>query len=349
MTNDTKPRKFQMRKPKGYVPAVQRYSSRIADETKTITTLIFGLQFTAKSPDNKSIALTLINAMFEQAGAPLHHEFATFLDPEGYENIFAVCYWHDDDSYRKWQTNLETWLDKLDPANLEYGLWIESFNVPAPYRETLAFKEYLRGLSACPHSKIEPTDESGYWSAARDRFEASAFDDFTSEQASEIKITPNRETFSKRITITDVPEKLCVIRSGVSWENCGEEQLNSYTKNLEPKLDAGMDYLRKNPVETGCCSLRQVEYLDQNGKPSNEAYSLGIFLSYSHLEDWAHKHPTHLAIYTRALAEREKYQDRLELKTYHEIYVLNNDVKFEYLNCHSKTGLLPFFTMNVES
>jgi len=68
---------------------------------------------------------------------------------------------------------------------------------------------------------------------------------------------------------------------------------------------------------------------------------MGIFQSLGHLERWAHDHPTHLAIYARAMAERKKYQDRLELRTYHEIYVLNEATEFRYLNCHSETGLLP--------
>jgi AGZA family xanthine/uracil permease-like MFS transporter len=39
-----------------------------------------------------------------------------------------------------------------------------------------------------------------------------------------------------------------------------------------------------------------------------------------------------------------KYQDGLQLRTYNEIFVLEEDnPAFEYVNCHPRTGLLPYF------
>jgi aldoxime dehydratase len=115
----------------------------------------------------------------------------------------------------------------------------------------------------------------------------------------------------------------------------------SYNANIKPKLDIGMDHLRDNPVDTGCLVLRQVEVIDASGQVAPEGYSVGIFQSLTHLENWAHDHPTHLAIYVRALAERNKYQDALELRTYHEVFVINKETDFQYRNCHEKTGLMP--------
>ena len=48
-----------------------------------------------------------------------------------------------------------------------------------------------------------------------------------------------------------------------------------------------------------------------------------------------------LASLITTLAERTKYQDKLELRTYHEVFVLDQETDFRYLNCHGKTGLLP--------
>ena len=96
-------------------------------------------------------------------------------------------------------------------------------------------------------------------------------------------------------------------------------------------------------LEQGLCD--SIEAFDRKlGKyvlRAAEAYAMGHFQSLTHLEKWAHEHPTHLAIYTRALAERTKYQDDLELRTYHEVFVLDQTTDFRYLNCHGKTGLLP--------
>jgi len=33
----------------------------------------------------------------------------------------------------------------------------------------------------------------------------------------------------------------------------------------------------------------------------------------------------------------------LELRTYHEVYVIDRHTRFEYVNCHPETGLLPYF------
>ncbi len=349
MTQIQKPRVFKMKKPAGHTPVIQRYSSQVEESVEMIRMAVLGFQEDPAAPCDSKAFLTYLDEVFSNAGKPNHFDIATFVDDQGYNSSMAVCYWLDEASFAAWAEKFDLWWKAQDAAALKHGLWFESFAVPPPYRETNAFKEYIRGLSACPMSQIESMDESGYWGAARDRFSASAYDDFAPTQDRELQHNTTNDTFGKRIAVTDIPDRLCVIRSGVTWQNCGDEQLESYENNLKPKLDAGMSFLRQNPEETGCCSLRQVTCLDPEGVPQKEAYSLGIFLTYGHLERWAHDHPTHLAIYTRALAERKKYQENLELLTYHEIYVLNENLRFEYINCHPATGLLPFFTQEVAS
>jgi len=347
MTHIQKPRVFEMKKPSGHKPVIQRYSSCVGEDVEMVRIAVLGFQEKAGTPYSPTAFLACLDAAFAKTGKPDHYDTASYTDDQGYQNSMAVCYWLNEESFAAWSNKFDLWWEAQDATTLAHGLWFESFSVPPPYRETNAFKEYVRGLSACPRSKMEPMDESGYWGAARDRFAASAYDDFAPEDDRHLNHNANITTLAKRIAVTDIPERMCVIRSGVTWENCDDEQLSSYENNLKPKLDDGMSFLRENPNDTGCCSLRQVTCLDPEGAPLKEAYSLGIFLSYGHLERWAHDHPTHLAIYTRALAERKKYQENLELLTYHEIYVLNNSLRFEYLNCHSDTGLLPFFTHKV--
>jgi hypothetical protein len=60
----------------------------------------------------------------------------------------------------------------------------------------------------------------------------------------------------------------------------------------------------------------------------------------------AKDHPSHLAIYTRALAARKKYLENLQLRTYNEIFIVDaGNPPFEYFNCHPRTGLLPYARM----
>ncbi|MEP2639674.1 phenylacetaldoxime dehydratase family protein [Roseobacter sp.] len=347
MTSDSPERIYPMQKPEGHQAAIQRYSSRVDASVDRIRMLVLGCQYAADAENVVSQCKATVADMFGHAGTPLHHDQAVFRDDQGFQTVLTVLYWQDEAAFATWQAKFNTWWAAQDPATLAHGIWVESFSVPPAYRETNVFKEYIRGVSACPMTKISPMGESGYWGAARDRFTASGYDDFSPSAPSELAFDPTRDTVGKRIVVNNIPDNMCVIRSGVTWHNCGPEQLDSYETNLKPKLDKGMDFLRGNPEETGCCSLRQVICLDDTGAEEKEAYSLGIFRTYGHLEKWAHDHPTHLAIYTRALAERKKYQENLELLTYHEIYVLNDDVRCEYLNCHPQTGLLPFFDNTV--
>jgi hypothetical protein len=208
--------------------------------------------------------------------------------------------------------------------------------------ETITFKEFLRGFSGCPVG-FSTTEGTGYWGAARDRIPAAAYDLFEpSVEASEPQDSASKIPYRK----IRPPKNMAVIRSGVSWEHCEGEQLRDYQERIKPALDDGMEYLRNNPRETGCFALRQVGCVNPDGADIAEGYSLGAFVSFGHLESWAKDHPSHLAIYTRAMAARRKYQDKLQLRTYNEIFIVEeNNPPFEYFNCHPRTGLLPYAGM----
>jgi hypothetical protein len=159
------------------------------------------------------------------------------------------------------------------------------------------------------------------------------------------KVTGRRLADGSKIPYRKIqpPKNMAVIRSGVSWEHGEGEQLKDYRERIRPALDAGMDYLRNNPRDTGCFALRQVNCISGPGDELAEACSLGAFVSLARLESWAKDHPSHLAIHTRAMAARRKYQDQRQLRTYNEIFIVEaNNPPF---NCHSRTGLLPYAQM----
>lgn len=339
---DTHPRRFEMNKPADHVPGVQRYSARLAETTQQIQMLYLGVQSLEKNAAGLTDFLDQTKALFAGGHGPVHFDHAQLVDPHGYPTVFAVAYWMNPEAFEAWAASepVRSWW--RDPAKRSgsKGYFWEAMRVTRDHAETIAFKEYVAGLSACPAHSLYPMEESGYWGAARDRFPASAHDRLEGTTNGPITYTARPGTSGVEIVVA-APKNLCLIRSGVSWADCGREQLDSYNANIKPKLDTGMEHLRTNPVETGCLTLRQVEVLGADGRVAPEGYSMGLFQSFAHLEKWAHEHPTHLAIYARAMAERKKYQDRLELRTYHEIYVLNEATEFRYLNCHGMTGLLP--------
>ena len=64
----------------------------------------------------------------------------------------------------------------------------------------------------------------------------------------------------------------------------------------------------------------------------------------AHLENWVSSHPTHLAMF-RALPEVARALNfKMLLKLWHEVFVAPADGQlFEYVNCDSEVGLLPWF------
>ncbi|KAL7790903.1 heme-dehydratase domain-containing protein [Trichoderma ceciliae] len=77
----------------------------------------------------------------------------------------------------------------------------------------------------------------------------------------------------------------------------------------------------------------------------HETCSSGFFRSLKDLEAWASKHKTHHRIFHGAHAHSLQFgQTAFKLRTWHEVSALKpGEVTFEYINCYSRTGLIPFF------
>lgn len=337
-------RLYPLNRPAGHVPPIPRYSSWFPHAPDQLAVLFVGVQ--ARQWELAHGALqSCLSLATEGVDASCYVDLAVFVDQAGATNHIAALYWPDRASFERWAARAEvtTWRAGSRALREGFGQWWEPVSVAPDRAETITFSEYRRGLSACPFSRLQSIGETGYWGAARDRIPASGYDRLDSTVDTLAFLKPRTRSLGRRLAIRP-PSGLTVIRSGVSWAACGPEQRESFERNVRPKLDAGMEHLRRHPIESGCCLLRQVMLTDPMATQLPEAYSLGHFLSLSHLEAWAKHHPTHLAIYNRALAERRKYQERLELRTYNEIYVLDaSALPFEYVNCHDATGLIPFF------
>lgn len=337
-------RLYPMNKRDGFVPAVQRYSAEHPEDVSAVSIVYLGMQSSAIDPGARTEFIEQINGLFGGEHGPILFDFAHFMDPAHYDTLFAVAYWYDPEAARQWAGSSavnQWWTDPTKDAGT-VGYFREAFTASVDHTETILFKEFVRGLSACPMTRIKAMGESGYWGAARDRISASAHDRLDTPHAAPLQQATDRQSTGRRLRVS-APANLVLIRSGVSWTDCGEEQLNSYLENLKPLLDEGMEHLRQNPVDTGCCCMRQVDSLDKQGETVTENFCAGYFQSLQHLESWAKEHPTHLAIFGRAQNERTKYQERLELRTYHEVFVIDRESTFDYINCHPQTGLLPWF------
>lgn len=335
-------RQFPLRTPKDHKPPIARYSADLPHTTK-VAVLFLGLQ----SKDEKALRSTLVRFLAcrsDETAAPVYADHAVYTDPHGYRNHIVALYWLDASAYRTWleKPAVAAWRGQAGSLP-SVGVWWEPIIVDSGRIETITFKEFRRGFSGCPVMGLQNTERSGYWGAARDRIPLAAEDRF---EPTVTGTSDKPEMSSQTYRKLQPPKNMAVIRSGVSWEKCEGEQLEDYQQRIKPKLDAGMEYLRSNPVESGCFALRQVSCISGSGEPLAEGYSLGAFVSMGHLESWAENHPSHLAIYSRAMAARRKYQDALQLRTYNEIFIVDeHNPAFEYFNCHPQTGLLPHARM----
>ncbi len=331
-------RRFPLRRPEGLKPPIPRYSAVLAPASKP-TVLFLGVQ--SKSAE---ILQKAIGDLFQgtSGDAPVYVDYAIFTDKRGYLNRIAALYWLDVREFVRWceSPDLAVWRAGMAETP-SVGFWWEPIVVNASRMETITFEQFRRGFSGCPHLDLATTTCSGYWGAARDRVPAAAHDLFEPTVVAADPVCAPAE-----LVVIRPPKNMVVIRSGVSWEDCEGEQLRDYQEHIKPRLDAGMEFLRDHPRETGCFSLRQVRCLSFDGVSLAEAYSLGAFVSMDHLETWAKDHPTHLAIYMRAMAARRKYQEKLQLRTYNEIFIVDADnPPFEYVHCHADTGLMPYAQM----
>ncbi|GAA4263374.1 phenylacetaldoxime dehydratase family protein [Dactylosporangium darangshiense] len=302
----------------------------------------FGMQ---GAPLGGSKATAFVDDMrrwFSQPNGPSAHEVMHCKDEAQRPTTVVVAYWTSMSDHAAWTTASawRTWWD--DPARVteDVGYWREHLACPYDRHETIySDPKYRIGLGRTPDAEIVPITTNGYFGAARDRIPLSAIDEL---KGATIPSLPSvrRSVAGRRVSVV-VPNNLTILRSGQFWHESEPEQAEDYERNLQVKLDRGMDYLEGNP-DSGCLYLRRMTNLSDTGEPRRETSIQAVFGSLAALESWSSSHETHLAIYRHAIAMKRQYGDRRDVVTWHELFVMPGGTLFEYLNCADGTGLLPF-------
>ncbi|MFC4273835.1 phenylacetaldoxime dehydratase family protein [Achromobacter aloeverae] len=331
------------RRPPGHQPAAPRYSLRWTAPRSTLVSAYFGMQ----APPGAASAAGHIGRMrgfLAEAHGPQAQEVMRCTDEAGLDNTIVVAYWTDPGTYAHWleTSGFRPWFD--DPARLtgDIGYWFEALVVPYDRHETIySAPGYRIGLARTPDAEIVPITTNGYFGAARDRLPLSAID--TLESPSGGLFPPTADHASRGAHLCALlPHNATVLRSGQFWEGAGREQLDDYMNALQPKLLRGMAYLVEQRERTGCLSLRIMTNLNEDGSPRAETSVYAAFLSLNQLEAWAESHDTHLEIYRHAIAMNRLHKEKREVVTWHELFVPGMGNLFEYVNCHPRTGILPY-------
>lgn len=339
------PRVIPARRPEGHEPAAPRYTLRWHDPVETMVSEYYGMQKADLSWEEQLAFFDQVRASFSHADGPAAHEVMRFTDEAGETNAVVVAYWLDATRHARWSVSADfpKWFASPERlASGDAGYWKETIAVPYDRHETIySAPHYKIGFARTPNSSIESMTTNGYFGAARDRIPISAIDPLESP----LRQTPPQrravESRGRRL-IASTPHNMTALRSGQYWVGAGAEQLEDYQENLQPKLMRGMNFLLDNKQDTGTFSLRVMTNLDNDGKERAETSVLAYFLSLDQLEDWSKSHVTHLDIYRHAIAMNRKFKEKREVVTWHEVFVMPAAASFEYVNCHSGTGVLPY-------
>jgi aliphatic aldoxime dehydratase len=333
-----------LRKPKGFEPVVQRWSVGFPNKCQAMCVSFYGVQGSARDTVYRSQFFAWLQHVQDLSPAPTVVDHASFKDRSGLYTHIAALYWIDPDQRDRWAANphVADWWNSSERLDEGVGYFKECLTIPLERQETIYWQDYPGGLSRSPEVAVYPTPYCGYYGAMRDRLPLAAIDPLLPE----IPDLPPRSQLSSRGSRWRVstPNNLTVIRSAAFWGRCDPGQTEDYMRDLRAPLEHGMAYLRDNPGDTGCCSLRFQQSCDAGGAPFLETHALGYFLSLDRLEKWAERHSSHEAIFSAAIARYRKYGAANQLRTWHEVFVLPRDGQLiEYVNCAPETGLLGYF------
>ncbi|MBL4800942.1 MAG: phenylacetaldoxime dehydratase family protein [Emcibacter sp.] len=329
--------------PKGWKPPYPAWSADLSTDHSHVIIVYYGIQYKDGDYNSDSIKTFAekMSLSLQTAHAPENVERGTFVDQQEYQNDILICYWSSLAEFNHWQNSapLVHWLNEPERLSGNTGFWIERLVVPLnKFESNFSSPDPVGAAALTKRDMIGPIKEHAYWGSMRDRIPASLTDDF---KAAEIQIDNTAVQSRGQTILLYAPDNLCVIRSGQDWTFCKEDERKSYLQDVHPVLEAGMDYLKQNPLDSGCLSCRLVTESDSNNRPVQKSFGLVYFKSMDYLEDWSKNHPTHLKIFQNFHALVQKFNFDLDLRLWHEVAILDKKTtQFQYINCHNKTGLL---------
>lgn len=322
--------------PADFEPPVPAWGAGWNNGVQRLTTAIFGVQHSDESRLDRWAARA-----FAAEVRPARVERARYTDLAAVNNAVYLAYFTGD-GYARWADQEETlpWWRGDGPLQAEGGYWREIFHVPIERMETLHSTPHAHGVAHLSDPVEGPVEEHAYPGAARDRIPASARDTLKGEAAVAGSVAGRRRDGGRRVRI-EAPHNLCVIRSGQDWSHCEEEERRFYLDRVQPHLVTGMDYLARNPEESRCLCMRLMTAIDDAGDELEETFGLGYALDIHAFEEWARSHPTHAEIFGSFMSHAQNFGDQLQLRLWHEVSVVpGGESVFEYVDCHTQTGLL---------
>jgi len=324
--------------PQDWKPDAPAWVSSWPDGLDGLVAAYFGVQ-----SSNPATLQQWADAAFVLPHGPRKVDQALFEDATGVTNHFYIAYWQREE-YQAWwqQDSAHAWWTSEDRVNDGVGYWREVVTIPLNHLETLHSTPITHGIGELTDDVKGPILEHGYPGGMRDRIELSAASDLRETTSINQKMPAQMAQEGRRVLVQP-PKYMCVIRSGQNWSECDAAQREYYFAELQPRLAAGMQFLRDNPEESRCFSMRYARQTDSDWQPLEQTFGLGFATDVHAFEEWAKSHPTHLRIFGGFMDMVEKFGESLTLRLWHEVNVLpEGGCEFEYIACHPHTGLLKY-------
>ena len=336
------------RKPHDWVPPVPAFSARISEP---VTIAYFAIQVGEGSDGRTQADLDAFRAwtraLTEGSAAPDWRDCAEYTDENGLYTWVSVFYWRaEPDAYRAWTERSDYGAFWNDAARVDgdSGYFREVLHVPNERLETLySHTDMDTGVGGNTGEHEGPIQAHNYWGSMRDRVPLSGTDALEPLQLITAEPAAARhQSRGARVSLVGVAN-LATIRSGHLYGDVEGRELEVFEGEIMPSLHEGMEYLRDNPVESGCYVCRDMSETDGDGAARKRGFATAHFDSLTRLEDWAESHPTHLRIFGRFIELATELQGNIKLKLWHEVTVVPAEMQeYEYVNCHPGTGMLPY-------
>ncbi len=323
--------------PLNWEPPAPAWQSDWKEQADPLITGYFGIQ-----ENDPSLLDAWVGAAFSGPYAPFAAELGRHAAREGLIEYLYIAYWRRS-VYQRWWAREQAWWNDDKRIREGVGYFREVITMPFDRFETLHSTTEPHGIGVSAEEMDGPIAEHGYPGGMRDRIPLSEFHSLRAAGRFETQLESRRTDDGKRVIVTP-PENMCVIRSGQNWSFCDGEEKAYYLEKLHPVLLEGMRYLRDNPEESNCYSLRFVNKKNGFWGPTEQSFGLGYSVDVYAFEEWAKSHRTHIAIFSGFLEMVDTFgPENMKLRLWHEVTALPNEgCEFEYINCHPDTGLLPY-------
>lgn len=316
-----------------------RAYTTVSDGIKEIVYAQIGIQ--AKTLEKSADVIKKIRESFALPNGPNHVDYAVFTDVANYQNRLFIAYWKNVNDYENWLQleQVQTWW-KGEELDENIGLFHEVVKIPMTHFETIHSMQ--NNNSGVTHFlSLEETKDHAYWGSMRKRIPASSQDSLDSS-IEKIR-AENKDTFGKHVKVIP-PDHVCLIRTAQDWSRCSTDEKETYLNLVAPALQKAYDYLNMNQEESGCISPKFIQELDEDGNPLEKTCVSAFFISLKHLENWTHNHATHKALFAAFAQMLKQHNFTVQLSLWHEVSVLQSEqLQLEYINCHPKTGFIPYF------